>query len=174
MKKLRSALFTCLIMTAGASQAADMPATLSITGNATNADAACAININPATISLQADVDKLMIQGSKNIASKSVNVTVSGNSECYVLLMQNHIAYRFLGTADDVDGSVLANMDTSPEAAKNVGVGLFKKDGDIINLKDIMPATGSDYIGLEMVTLKRGEATAGNVNSTLTIQVERL
>lgn len=174
MKKLRSALFTTLIMAAGVTQATDIPATLSITGNATNAEAACAININPATISLQSEVDKLVIQGSKNIANKSVNVSVSGNSECYEMLLQNKIAYRFLGTADDVEGSVLANTDTSPEAAKNVGIGLFRKDGDIINLKDIMPATGSDYIGLEMVSLKRGEATKGNVNSTLTIQVERL
>lgn len=174
MKLLSSAFFTSALIISGFAHAADKPATLAITGHATNTEAVCAVNINPQSISLTSEADNLVIQGSKTIPQKSVSISLSGNDECYALQMTDHISYRFLGTADSVDGTVLANTDTSPEAATGVGVGLFTQKGDIINLNSIIHVSDTMNIGLEMVSLKRAEVTAGNVSTTLTVQVERL
>lgn len=176
MNKLLSVLIISTLFSVCIAHAEDVPATLSITGAATSEAATCAVVISPETISLESSIDNLPVLGTKTFPQHTVNLHISGNSECYALVGQNHIAYRFLGTGDSVDGSVLANTDTTPEAATGVGVGLYYLDGNPLNIKNIFPATGSDNINVSLVALERDKSkqTAGSVKSTMTIQVERL
>lgn len=176
MKILHSALLASMLISAFAAQAEDISATLSITGTATKGTTGCAVNMNPTTISLESiPTNAMPWQGGDTIPKNPINLSISGSSECYALVLENRMAYRFVGTPDAVEGTVLANTDTSSLAAQNVGVGVFDMHGKFLDIKKTVPVQDLERITLQVVTLKGLEkATAGNVTADLTVQIERL
>lgn len=177
MKIIYSALILSSLMTGFAAQAEDISATLSITGNATSGPTGCEVNMNPTTIALDTiDVDALPWQGGNTIPKNPINLNISGSSECYALVLENRMAYRFVGTPDAVEGSVLANLDTSSLGATGVGIGVFDMHGKFLDIRKTVPAMDLERISLQVVTLKGQEErpTEGNVSGDLTVQIERL
>lgn len=177
MKIIYSALILSSLMTGFAAQAEDVSATLSITGNATNGPTGCEVIMNPQTIALDTiDLDALPWQGGNTIPKNPINLHVSGSSECYALVAANRMAYRFVGTPDAGEGSVLANTDTSSLGAKGVGIGVFDMHGKFLDIRKTVSALDVERITLQVVSLKGTEQrpTEGNVSGDLTVQIERL
>lgn len=178
MKKKLLSLGAFALLMAGAVQAeTDVPATLNITGNLTGAEAACAVKVTPATLSMKTQIDDLEDQGTPQSVKSGMffRVNIDGNTECWQKVLANKVAYRFIGTADDEEGDVLANLDTTETAAQNVGVGVYTNAGTPVALNDTLLASAeTTNMGLNLVKLHRREPTTGTVKSLLTIQVERL
>ena len=175
MKKLFPISLISAFFVLGVAQASDIPATLSISGSATNMLAGCTVNINPSTISLESiPLNAMPWQGGNTIPRNPVNVSISGSSECYALALANRLAYRFVGTPDAVEGPVLANTDTSTQAAAGVGIGLYDMHGKFLSIKDTVPVANLERMSMQVVSLKGQRATEGSVTGTLTIQLERL
>ncbi|MBB3324436.1 type 1 fimbrial protein [Atlantibacter sp. RC6] len=172
-------LFHCAV------QAEDVSATLSITGQVTQNDTVpCSLYLNTDYVQLIGKTDTLINQNDNATGGANIQINIGGNSysnECKTLADEGKLAYKFVGTADDADGTVLANSDVTYGAAKGVGVGVFV--GDSGNNKfqplrinhDVLTAKSwGNTIVLQMVKLNGKEVTAGKVQSALTIQFERL
>lgn len=159
--------------------AEDTSAVVSIAGSVTgSADitASCTVNVSKTLINLTTDVTNLREQGVADRPSETIQLTMSGDQGCEDLILAGRIAYKFTGVADEATGKVLANMDTSEEAAQGVGVGLYDFSGNAVDLDDntynatLYAAT----LGFNLVKLTGQTPTQGNVKSALTIEVERL
>lgn len=175
MKNLFPTLLISTLFIASVAQASDTPATLSISGTATNMLAGCTVVINPSTISLESvPLNAMPWQGGDSIPKNPVSVSISGSSECYALALANRLAYRFVGIPDAVEGTVLANTDTTSQAASGVGIGLYDMHGKFLNIQDTVPVTDLERMSMQVVSLKGQRATEGSVTGTLTIQLERL
>lgn len=175
MKNRFPTLLISTLFVAGVAQASDVPATLSISGTATNMLAGCTVVINPSTISLESvPLNAMPWQGGDSIPKNPVSVSISGSSECYALALANRLAYRFVGIPDAVEGTVLANTDTSSQAASGVGIGLYDMHGKFMNIQDSVLVTNLERMSMQVVSLKGQRATEGSVTGTLTIQLERL
>ncbi|EOC1312168.1 hypothetical protein ACI09C_001194 [Cronobacter turicensis] len=85
-------------------------------------------------------------QNENSTGGANVLIAIGGNSytkQCKTLADQGKLAYRFIGTADDADGTVLANSNNSAGSAKGFGVGVFNGDDKFSPLKvnqDSLPA----------------------------------
>jgi len=177
MKIFYSVLILSSLMTGFAAQAEDVSATLSITGDATSGPTGCEVNMNPTTIALDTiDLDALPWQGGNTIPKNPINLSISGSSECYALVLADRMAYRFVGTPDAGEGSVLANIDTSSQAAKGVGIGIFDMHGKFLDIRKTVSALDLQRITMQVVSLKGTEQkpTEGHVSGNLTVQIERL
>ncbi|EBY8275685.1 type 1 fimbrial protein [Salmonella enterica subsp. enterica serovar Braenderup] len=103
-------------------------------------------------------------------------MTISGDEQCNDLVSQGKMAYKFIGTADNALGTSLTNTLTGESAANGIGIALYNTDGQILSInKDTVTATTTPtHLGLGLVKLDGQEATAGSVQGSLTIQIERL
>lgn len=175
MKKQFPILLISTLFVLGAAQASDTPATLAISGTATNGSTGCSVNMSPTTISLESIPQNVMPrQGGNSIPKSPISLSISGSSECYALALANHLAYRFVGIPDDAEGTVLANTDTTSQAATGVGIGLYDMHGKFLSIKDTVLVNNLDSISMQVVSLKGQRATEGSVTGTLTIQLDRL
>lgn len=177
MKIIYSALIASSLITGFSAQAADISATLSISGTASNATTGCTVDMNPKTITLDGiNLDALPRQGGNTIPKNPIHLNITGSSECYALVNGGRMAYRFVGTPDAVEGSVLANTDTSSQAAQDVGIGIFDMHGKFLDIRETVPALNLERISLQVVSLKGTEQrpTVGSVSGNLTVQIERL
>lgn len=168
-------------MIAGSAQAnvnaSDTAAVLTVKGNVTNVGSVCGVNVSQNNVSLAGNLDDLAPQSSVGGApAATVELTIVGNTSCYEMLAHSKLAYRLLGTADNADGNVLANADTSAGAASGIGVRLADRDGNTlaINESTLLAGSAPTRLGFNLVTLNGQEAIPGTVHSTLTIEVERL
>ncbi|ELY4157609.1 type 1 fimbrial protein [Cronobacter turicensis] len=160
----------------------DIPATLAITGSVTQgASYSCSLYLNKSSVALQDNTSTMINQNENGTGGANVLIAIGGNSytsQCKTLADQGKLAYRFIGTADDADGTVLANSNNSAGSAKGVGVGVFNGDDEFSPLKinqDSLPANSwGNTIFLQMVKLNGQQVIAGSVESSLTIQFERL
>ena len=179
MKKSLLGFTISALLVAGAAHATtnanDVSATLSVTGSVTK-EFSCAVNVSKNTVDVSADINELVAQGVNALPKETIELTVTGDTDCLDMVKNNKIAYSFHGTADDVQGNVLANSLTDSSAAQGVGVGLYTFQGEVIELnKDTIPATNvQTQLGLSVVNLAGKTATAGSVQGALTIQIERL
>lgn len=179
MKKSLSLFVTAALLAAGAVHAEinprDSSAKLDVRGVAFNPNANCKVELHPTTISMESTIDQLHVQDTDQLPAEIVNLTVNGDSSCLTMVSEGKMVYRFIGIADDATGKVLANADTSAQAATGVGIGIFSYLGNPIALNtDTINAT-TDKFGLRLVSLDREvPATTGNVTGTLTVQIERL
>ncbi|EOC1300510.1 fimbrial protein [Cronobacter dublinensis] len=180
MKKaiLAAAVSTLFMMGAvhADTNANDVSASLSVTGSVTN-DYACAVTLSNSTVALDSDITTLGVQGVNNPPNmKNVEITLSGDSQCSDLIAQQKVAYKFVGTVDSADGNVLANTVESDAGAKGVGVGLYDKDGKTIavNHGTLLANLESTQLGLSLVKLNGQDVSAGGVQSSVTIEIERL
>lgn len=158
--------------------AADVPATLTITGTATaDTEALCTLGASVSSIYLRGDVSNLIAQGDDADNMSFVPLRIEGNAQCDTLIEQGRLTYRFLGTADDGMGSALANASTGESAATGVAIGLFDNQGKPVSINSsgiTASQTSGQGIGFQVVKLKDQTATAGTVHGVLTIDIERL
>ncbi|WP_426346785.1 fimbrial protein [Cronobacter universalis] len=181
MKKSILGLVLSTIFVAGAVQADtnpnDVSATLSVTGTVMeDVVDACTVTTDKASVALIGDADKMIEQGKDASVATPVRLNITG-ANCLDKVIAGKIAYKFVGTADNAGGTVLANSDNSAEAAKGVGVGVFASTGKPLKINSsdhLEAATGGNVIGLTMVRLTGQSVEAGNVTSALTIEIERL
>ncbi|EKM0362431.1 fimbrial protein [Cronobacter turicensis] len=182
MKKSILGLAVSALFVVGAAHADanpnDIPATLNVTGTvvADIADA-CTVTTDKPSVALTSDLNMLINQGDDATAVTPVQLSVTGGADCANKLQAGTIEYKFTGATDAADGTVLANTDTSGTGAKGVGVGIYDANNKLVkvNSSDRLAAnTGTTTIGLQMVKLTGATAEAGNVTSSVTIEIERL
>ncbi|WP_426446865.1 fimbrial protein [Siccibacter colletis] len=180
MKKTVLGLAVSALFMVGAAQAEvnpnDVSATLSVTGTVTANESACVVDLSDATVALSEDISTMAQAGQAPTNYKEVRITTKGDTNCQAMMSQGKLAYKFLGTADSVDGSTLANSASAQSAAKGVGIGLYSVEGKSLKInEDIVPATTNGYnLRLSLVKLTGQEASAGDVQGALTVQIERL
>ncbi|WP_276642697.1 fimbrial protein [Siccibacter turicensis] len=158
--------------------AADVPATLTITGTATaDAQALCTLSASVSSVYLRGDVSSLIEQGENADNMTFVPLRIEGNAQCDTLIEQGRLAYRFLGTPGDRMGRALANASAGENAATGVAIGLFDNQGKPVSINSdsiIASQNPGQGIGFQVVKLSDQKATAGTVHGVLTIDVERL
>ncbi|EKY3118314.1 type 1 fimbrial protein [Cronobacter turicensis] len=183
MKKSILGLTVSALFMVGAAQAStnpnDVSATLSVTGTVVeDITQVCTVSLDKSSVALSNDVGDLINQGDRATAngSERVNLQIIGGDQCQTEIAAGHMAYKFTGMADNGDGTVLTNTDTSATAAQGVGVGIYDYVGNVLKVnQDTLPATTEgNAITLQMVKLTGQEAIAGNVLSSVTIEIERL
>ncbi|WP_312983303.1 fimbrial protein [Atlantibacter sp.] len=184
MKKMLPMFFSALSLIAGAqgnAQAEDVGATLSITGSVTQSIAqSCSMYLSKNAVALLGDVSNLVKQGEDFKAGASIDVSIGANSStaaCKQMADEGKLAYKFMGIADDADGTVLSNSEISTGAAKGIGIGVFDSETKKllkINEDTILAKSWANTFNVAMVKLNGQTATAGAVKSALTIQFERL
>lgn len=180
MKKSILGLAVSALFVMGAAQAStnpdDISATLSVSGTVTPTLSPCTVNLGQPSVDLSADIATLAYQGTSTTPTATVDLSITGDEQCADLVSQGKVAYKFLGTADTSMGSVLANSATGEGAAQGIGIALFDDAGQnlLINHDTMTATTGASHLGLAMVKLAGAEASAGSVQGSLTIQIERL
>ncbi|AKE60652.1 fimbrial protein [Citrobacter farmeri] len=180
MKKSILGLAVSALFVVGAAQAEinpnDVGATLIVSGAVTANQSACTVNLGQPSIALEADVSDLVLQGATTVPTHTVDMIINGDDQCKALISQGHMAYKFIGTADNAQGTSLANSLVGGNSASGIGVALYNTDGQILSInKDKLAASATPtHLGLGLVKLDGLEATAGSVQAALTIQIERL
>jgi len=175
---LSLALSTFLL--AGFAHAEDTSSTLAITGSVTdNISKDCGININQNTFMISESMKDVIDQGTEtfNGTGQALNFYFTGGEECITMATNGRLAYRLTGTADNADGTALANMDVSQTRAKGLGIGLYDKDHNIFPInKELMIASPIrvEAINFAIVKLTGQEAVPGTLHAAMTINIERL
>ncbi len=176
MKKTLLGLALSGLFSIGAAQATDHSATLDISGTVT-ADAVECTVYTQASVSLTGKVGEMITPG--QVATNPTNVpfsigssTTDGNNACV-----GKVAIQLHGTTDSAYTDVLANADVSEAGAKGVAIGVY--DGTTnsplpVNVAEIIPSTAVGSFGLQLVALGGETVVAGNVHSSLTLDVVRL
>ncbi|EPS2707361.1 fimbrial protein [Cronobacter turicensis] len=191
IKILTGLLFTGLI-TAGTAQATtvpqDVPAVLAISGVVSSSDRGCRVALSKENLFFTMNAGEVIYQGDNATQPQIVTVTIQDNeansSYCTKAVEAGQIAVRFVGQADNADGTSLANQyDKAEYAAKGVGIGFFKEDNSPVainsgslKVSDVGSATnmGSVKFGVQPVRLNNQQITAGMVTASATVEIERL
>lgn len=184
MKKSILGLAVSALLMVGAAHAGtnpnDVSATLNISGTVTqDLQQICTVITDQSSLSLASEIQDLPAQGDNATTHSMVlHVNLAGPSNCLTDAASGKIAYKFVGTADNADGSVIANTDTSTNAAKGVGVGVFDSTMKPLKInQDTMLANGTpsgNIVLVQMVKLNGQEVVTGNLQSALTIDIEHL
>ncbi|HDI3021341.1 TPA: fimbrial protein [Cronobacter turicensis] len=183
MKKSCSCLaiaisFLCLSAHA-ADTSKDVSATLNINGTITqNAESSCSVFPSQDTLQITEKMSEVIDQGANNYAlyGPTMTINVIGGATCSSLMDEGKMVYRFTGTADNAAGTVLANTNSSATAAKGLGIGIYKMDFTPlkVNVDTLTASAKGNRINFTMVKLAGQEAIAGNLETNVTIQIERL
>ncbi|EKK5267358.1 fimbrial protein [Cronobacter dublinensis] len=153
----------------------DTSATISITGTLEQASASCTVMLSESSVSILDNTDTIIKQGENATNPTLIHASVQGTDECAQLVADGKIAYKFKGTADDADGNVLANALTDGTAATGVGIGIFDENNNPVEVNTgTILAKEDTTFGLQMVELNGRNGVAGNINATVTVQIERL
>lgn len=172
------ALLMSSLIQAGA-VAEDAAATLNISGTVGKGSlGSCTAVLDKTAVTLTGNISSMANQNDPlNDDGQAVKITFTGSDECYFAAMENKLAYKFIGTADNAEGTVLANSDASYEGAQGIGIGVYdlrKKTLLKINQDSLPAAVGGSMLGLNLVKLTGQEVKGGHVQGSLTVQVERL
>ncbi|WP_110877156.1 fimbrial protein [Franconibacter helveticus] len=182
MKKRVLAIALCGLFIANAAQAVDVTRSLTIVGKVTkklrSANADCSVELEHS----QLDLGRHYLP---SLPLQSVTVPKSNilypNSARLVGSCTNAsggaMAIKFMGTADSNFGNAFVNASTSNTAAKGVGVRVYSTNRTIIKPNvDTVPALNQKYpFYVAMIQLRGAAApTAGSVQTSITVQVERL
>ncbi|MDK1184074.1 fimbrial protein [Cronobacter turicensis] len=179
MKKIICALALSTIPVMGFAQTAgnDIPATLYISGNVTDASAGCTIEFTEPTVDIGSrEISTLPAQGTHVVGGqlKPVNASLIGKCTKDGQLTPN---ISFTGVVDSAAGNSLVNTATGEGAATGIGVSIYSDAGYVITPNG--PAVKSNstdhmmfYVGI--VKLNGSTPTAGQVQSSLTMQIETL
>lgn len=193
MKKLALALVLgCPLLSAAIpAQAmdADHPHDMVIYGRLQTAKSGCTVLMSKYVLTLNNENRTLPIQGTQLntfIADDRIYIQLGGE-DCDAHEGYKNIGLKFLGTVDDVEGNTLANTDTSSAAAQGVAVQLSDMFSKIIKPNETIArfpgasATGqattqtiSFPLAFYLVQLKGQKVVAGNIQTNLTVQIERL
>lgn len=182
MKKSFLGLAISAMFVMGAAQAQDVSATLNVTGSVTNSDMGCAVNLTESSVKVDGDLAKMVAQGVETLPAKLIQLNVTGFGEsasaiCNSLADEGKLAYRFVGTVDNGDGNVLANVATGEGVATGVGIALYDAAGKTVPVNSgtlpVEKGTGTT-LGLGLVKLNGQTPVQGSVQGSLTIQLDRL
>jgi len=149
----------------------------------------CTVLMSKYVLNLHHDDKSLPVQGSpinSSRADEKVYIQLGGE-HCDAEEGYNKIGLKFLGTADQVEANTLANVDTGSDGAAGTGVQLSDMFNNIIKPNVTIARfpsasetgqsttqTASFPLYLSLVQLKGQETTPGNVQTNLTVQIERL
>ncbi|EOI3479417.1 fimbrial protein [Cronobacter dublinensis] len=175
MKKALLGLVASALVISGAAKAEDVSATIDISGTLQESTSSCTVVLSESSVSLLENTDTLIKQGENATNAKLIHASVQDMDECAELVADGKIAYKFKGTADEADGNVLANELTDSTAATGVGIGVFDENNHPVAVNTgTLPAKEDTVFGLQMVELNGQSGVAGNINATVTVQIERL
>ncbi|WP_312983297.1 fimbrial protein [Atlantibacter sp.] len=175
MKNTVLGLAISALFITGSAMAQDNSATVVIDGIVKPADTVCAVQASEASVSLLELPESLINQGDNATAPYIVHLAVDGDTKCATLVDEGKLAFRFSGVADEGDGTALANLLTDDSAAKGVAIGMFDGDNKPVPVNTgLLPAKKDTTFGLQMVRLTGSQAVSGNINSYVTIDIERL
>uniref|UniRef100_A0A8I0CWY9 Type 1 fimbrial protein n=1 Tax=Pseudomonas tritici TaxID=2745518 RepID=A0A8I0CWY9_9PSED len=177
MKNLFLAFTLSTIFLTGAVQAGDHPATIDIRGSVTGTTNDCFLsfskdNANTAIATLSSKINDLPNQGQNATNPNWIDYMVSG--------CESQVAVELHGTADDADGTTLANTDNSESSAKGVGIGLFDENLAPLNINSnqivLNPVNGKAHgkFNLQLVKLNGKTPVEGGVHGSLTVDIVRL
>ncbi|EPN9528789.1 fimbrial protein [Cronobacter malonaticus] len=164
----------------------DVSATIAITGKLNSSAARCQVKLSRDVVVLNASVSQLIPQGNKANDAHYVSIFINNagynntDDSCAQAAKDGKIGVKFIGDADDADGTTLANSSYVTEnGAKGVGIGIFDANNtpvainsDTLTVSDGTSAT--DMFGVQLVKLTNQNVTPGNVYARLTVEVERL
>ncbi|ELY6247404.1 type 1 fimbrial protein [Cronobacter universalis] len=182
-KKHLTGLFFATLLSSGIANATtnDIPATVSITGKVNAKLDRCQVTLNKETVSLYTHVSELVNQGSNATAPEMTNIHISNVGEgdsCAKAAQDGHISVRFIGKADDADGTTLANSYLSQNSAKGIGMGIFREDNTPVAINSdtllVPDATGKTIFGIQAVKLTNQTVSPGTLYGSLIVQIERL
>ena len=173
MKKTFMALTLASLFMAGAVQAEDHSATVTVHGSIVGDHTECTVLTSQSTVTLSGKLADLPIQGENATAPALLGYSISGSEGGSCI---GKVALVLNGVADDADGTTLANSDTSAGAAKGIGIGLFDASYApiTINSNQINTDTGNGQIVLQAVRLNGQTPVEGTVNGSLTLNIIRL
>ncbi|ELY3770848.1 type 1 fimbrial protein [Cronobacter dublinensis] len=176
MKKLALVIAMGVFFMAGASQAAsnDVSATLAITGSVQSADNGCTIELDRSVMHIgDYDMASLPFQGQSSSSTANTNTARFTGDNC----SGGGIAIKFTGTADDQEGSAFVNTTTGSAAAQGIGISVYNGLSNSV----MTPNTSSSVVlnkeflfKVGMVKLKNASTAPGQVQSSITVEVERL
>lgn len=169
--RLKSLVLLSGSLLAFSALANDVPATLTVTGQVTSAASGCAVNAMPTLMLDTANMDSLPLQGSSSVspANRTLPINVSGDS-C------DNISLRFTGAADESEGNAFKNLLQDGKAAKGIGVSLYTSGGSLIepNTTTVNTILNHYVLQVGMVKLANSEYSPGDVQSNITIEIDRL
>ncbi|WP_313083387.1 fimbrial protein [Atlantibacter sp.] len=175
MKKTLLGLATSALFITGSAVAQDHSTTVVINGFVAPAEIVCIVQPSESSVSLVEQPENLINQGDNATAPYVVHLSVDGDPGCATKVEQGKIAYKFSGVADEGDGTALANALTDDTAAKGVAIGVFDSDNKPVSVNTgRLTAKKDTAFGLQMVRLTGHEAVSGNINTFVTIDIERL
>lgn len=169
-------------------QAEDTPHGLAVFGRLQSAPVSCRVLMSKYVINLHHSQGTLPSQEqSGNPYDDAIYIQLGGDS-CDANEGYKNIGLRFIGTADSAMGNSLANTATGSSAAEGVGIRLGDVYGHVITPNStvaLFPASSSTKgqptnkeaffpLSLTLVQLKDQEATIGDVQTNMTVQIERL
>ncbi|EOC1278975.1 fimbrial protein [Cronobacter turicensis] len=180
------------LLVAGAAQAEttpqDVSATLSISGVVLSSDKGCRVSLSKENLAFNMNAGEVIYQGHNATQPQTVTVSIQDNdingNFCSKAVEAGQIAVKFVGKADDADGTALANQyATAEDAAKGVGFGFFNENNAPIAINsgslpvsNIGPVTNTPSVtfGVQPVRLTNTEITAGMIAGSVTVEIERL
>ena len=191
MKRLAIALLvsSAFMGVANTAMADDVGHGISIYARLESAKSGCTVLMSKYVLNLMHEDRYLPVQGTqinKQSADDHVYVQLGGEN-CDANEGYKNIGLKFLGTADNSDGTTLANTDASSSAAQGIGVQLSDMSNKIIkpnvtiarfpiadNSGTATDKTASFPLYFSLVQLNNQQATAGSIQTNLTVQIERL
>ena len=175
MQKIALAIIAGSLFMAGVTQAAsnDKTATLSITGNVQNGEQNCAVELSSGSMKLgDYAINELPMQGVDNTQTTQTNVVRVLGDNCDA----SGLSVKFLGTTDDQEGNSFTNTTTGSAAAQGIGVSLYTTADTVItpNSSSLLILEKQYLFKAGMVKIKNATTSPGLVQSSMTVQVERL
>ena len=190
MKKLVLALTLSGIFLTGATSAmADISHDLSIMGRLETAKSGCTVLMSKYVVNLYHEDKSLPVQGTPiNSTYSDDQVYIQlGGEHCDLSAVGGNVGLKFIGTPDNSMGNTLANIDTGSDAAKGVGVQLSDLQNQIlipnVSIGHFFAWEGADGkyghsnsfpLNFALVQLKGQTSTPGNIQTNMTVQIERL
>ncbi|MND81476.1 Fimbrial protein [compost metagenome] len=196
MKKLALALSLALsgLIMAGSAAATEpdgyIPHGMTIYGRLETAKSGCTVLMSQYVINLTHADTHLPDQGTADGASQADShmYIQLGGEHCDAEENYSKIGLKFLGQADNIDGSTLANTSTGSNAASGIGIQLTDINNNILTPNVTVSKflenanagtnptnlTASFPLYLTLVKLKNQGVKAGNVQTNMTVQIERL
>ncbi|MND81478.1 hypothetical protein D3C80_732770 [compost metagenome] len=174
MKKILLAMTVASLCMANSVQAQDNSATLNINGTVNGITSGCIVNItgrygHTGVVKLNGVIENLPTQGQNATHPEEVTYSVGG--------CNSPIALQLRGTADDADGTTLANVHTDDTVASGVGIGLFDSNNVPLSINSSLITLDASYsgsFGMQLVNLRNQTQVPGRVSAGLTIDIVRL
>ncbi|ABP58769.1 fimbrial protein [Enterobacter sp. 638] len=173
MKKTFMALTLASLFMAGAAQAQDHSATVTVHGSIVGDHTECTVTTSQSTVTLSGQLADLPIQGQNATTPAVLDYGISGSEGGSCV---GKVAIVLNGVADDADGTTLINSNPTAGAAKGIGIGLFDANYKPITINSNQLKVDSEIgqIYLQAVRLNGQVPVEGTVDGSLTLNIIRL